>query len=155
MHPLNRSCLPPHWFDRPGQARDFRLSEYSLGYKLAVARSRIERKRNAGRRCHVARRPRMSLSLHPGYELCLGYVLMISASPRQLVARTTASRPLLHSPDETSWSASLVKSGSTAFGSIRSRASTYLATTSRIAASSVEPLFCCAMIEHKIISRAR
>src|SRR5262245_62828393 len=78
-----------------------------------------------------------------------------------IVPRTTASRPFRHSPDETSWSASLVNSSSTAFGSIRSRASTYLLTTSRIAASSLRPAPSCAnhgaieAIQHRIANFVR
>ena len=61
--------------------------------------------------------------------------------PRELcelatVPFTTSFTPLRHSPVETSWSASRVKSDSIAFASILSRASTYCRTTSRMAVSS-------------------
>src|SRR5262245_55511229 len=56
-----------------------------------------------------------------------------------MAPRTTESRPFRHSPQDTSWSASDVNKSSTALGSMRSRASTYLLTTSRIGASSFLP----------------
>ena len=46
---------------------------------------------------------------------------------------TSSSRPLRHVPSETSWSASGVNSGSMAFGSSASRASTYRWTIARMA----------------------
>lgn len=52
--------------------------------------------------------------------------------------RTTASRPLRHSPEETSWSASGVKTPATALESRCSRASRYLWIISRISDSAVE-----------------
>src|SRR4051794_26080315 len=52
------------------------------------------------------------------------------------IPRTRVSRPLRHVPSETSWSASSVNSGSMAFGSLASRASTYFWTTARTVLSS-------------------
>src|SRR5580693_2657419 len=53
-----------------------------------------------------------------------------------MVPRTKSARPLRHWPVETSWSASAVNRASIAWASMFSRASTYLRTTSRIAAGS-------------------
>lgn len=58
------------------------------------------------------------------------------------VPRTTASRPLRHSPEETSWSASVVKHSASAFASRCSRASKYRWTSSRISDCSPEFAFC-------------
>jgi hypothetical protein len=59
------------------------------------------------------------------------------AAELAMVPRTNASRPLRHSPEDTSWSLSAVKSAATAFASESLREASYFFTTSRIAASPV------------------